>query len=89
MEKLAKLEQERANKWSTYYHNLEIEHSKVLRESNDNWERADRAKSQINEMAQAIEEAAQKAQKDADKIKELQDTNEILITKYQGNERLL
>ena len=82
MEKLAKLEQERPNKWSTYYHNLEIEHSKVLRESNDNWERADRAKRQINEMDQAIEEATQKAQRDAEEMKELQETNKILVTKY-------
>ena len=35
MEKLAKQEKERANKWSTYFHNLKIEHSKLLREFND------------------------------------------------------
>ena len=40
-------------------------------------------------MAQAIEEAAQKAQKDAEEIKELQETNKILVTTYQDNERLL
>ena len=87
MEKMSKHEQARADKWSTYYHILEMEHSKVLKESNSNSKREDRAKSQINEMAQAIEEAAQKAQRDAEEIKELQEINKILITKHQENKK--
>ena len=51
MEKIAKHEQARVDKWSTYYHSLEMEHSKVLKESNSNSKKADKAESWINEMA--------------------------------------
>ena len=82
MEKITKQEQAKADKWSSYYHNLEMEYSQALKESNVNSNQANKAKSQINDMAQAIEEADKKAQRDAEEIKELQETNEILITKY-------
>ena len=71
MERIAKQEHGRANKGSSYYHNLEMEYSKMLIESNNNSKRAEKAKKQISDMAQAIEEAAQKAQRDAEEIKEL------------------
>ena len=61
MADLAKQEQERANRWNKSYKDLELEHSTVLKESIGYWKRADKAESQISEMAQAIEEVAQKA----------------------------
>ena len=71
MEELAKKEQEWANKWNKYYKDLDLEHSRVLKESISYWERANKAKIQINEMARAIEEVALKAQKDGKELKEL------------------
>ena len=40
-------------------------------------------------MTQAIEDAAQKATKDEEEIKELYETNEVLLHKYHENERHL
>ena len=66
-----------------------MEHSRVLHISVGHGERVDNAKSRVAEMTQAIEDAAQKATKDAQKIKELQETNEAFLHKYQENERHL
>ena len=55
MEDLAKKEKERANKCIWYYKDLELEHSRVLKESTTYWERAKKAESQICAMAQAVE----------------------------------
>ena len=67
MEDLVKQEKERVDKWNTYYKDLEMEHSKDLHISIGYRERVDKAESQVLEMAQAIKEAAQKAQKDVEK----------------------
>ena len=40
-------------------------------------------------MAQAIEEAAKKAEEDACNIKELTETNELLLERYQQNKQLI
>ena len=40
-------------------------------------------------MAQAFIEATEKAQKDAQEIKDLQETNDLLLERYQQNESLL
>ena len=71
IEQMAKEEKEKANKWHNYYKSLEQEYSEALHISAGHCQRADKAKQQINEMAQAIEEAALKAQKDAQEIKDL------------------
>ena len=89
MEDMSKQEKQRADKWDLEYLDLEKYYFKALKVSIGYWERANKSKSQMNEMAQAIEEAAKKAHKDAEEIKELQDTNEILLNKYQENERHL
>ena len=49
----------------------------------------DKAEEQVKEMAQAISEAAEKAQKDAQEIKDLQEMNELLLERYQQNKSLL
>ena len=65
MERMAKEEKENTNKWQTYYKELELEQSQSLHESTEHWRRANKAEEQVKEMAQAITEAAEKAQKDA------------------------
>ena len=51
MEDLVKQEKEQVNKWNWYYKDLEIKHSRMLEESTSHWERANTAKTQVNEMA--------------------------------------
>ena len=71
MEQIAKDEKENASKWRTYYKELEQEQSRILHQSGEHWRRADKAEEQVKEMAQAITEAAEKARKDAQEIKDL------------------
>ena len=71
MERMAIEEKENANKWCTYYKELELEQTKILHEPTQHWRRADKAEEQVKEMAQAIIEAAETAQKDAQEIKDL------------------
>ena len=89
MKDMAKQEKQRADKWTLGKLDLEKKYSKALKVSTGHWKLANKAESQINEMAQAIEEAAKKAHKDVKEIEDLQDTNEILLNKYQENERHL
>ena len=89
MKRMAKEEKENANKWQTYYKELELEQSQILHESTEHWRRADKAEEQVKEMAQAITKAAEKAQKDAHEIKDLQETNKLLLERYQQNKSLL
>ena len=82
-------EKENAIKWHRCYTELQHDHSKTLRESGENLERANNAEAQVESMAQALTEAAKKAQKDAQEIKDLQETNKLLLERYQQNESLL
>ena len=43
----------------------------------------------VAKLTQGIEEIPMKVAKDAKSIKELQETNEVLLEKYQQNEKLL
>ena len=71
MEKIAMEEKENAIKWHICYTELQHDHSETLRESGENLERANNAEAQVESMAQALIEAAEKAQKDAQEIKDL------------------
>ena len=71
MEQMAIKEKENANKWRTYYKELELVQSKILHESTEHWRRADKVEEQVKKLSQAITEAAEKAQKDAQEIKDL------------------
>ena len=65
------------------------DHSKTLHELGENLEQAHNGEAQVESMAQALTEVAEKAQKDAQEIKDLQETNELLLERYQQNESLL
>ena len=85
MEKAARRETTRANQWELQARALKRDLTAAM----GHYERANKVESQIQEMALAIEEAAQTAQKNVEEIKELQETNEVLLIKYQENERHL
>ena len=86
---LAKHEQERANKGAMKPLDLKQEFCKVVKKSSLYWIRADEAKSRLVELTQANEETNKKATADVESIEELQETNEVLLEKYQQNEKLL
>ena len=71
MEQMAKDEKENASKWRNNYRAMEQEHSTTLQQSREHQQRANNAEDQVKAMAQAITEATEKAQKDAQEIKEL------------------
>ena len=55
-----------------------------------NWTfKAKKAKAQVEELDKALKDAYKKSKEDAKALKELQKTNEILLTKYLQNEQIL
>ena len=48
--------------------------------------KAEKIEAQTFKLARAIEDASKKAKEDAQALKELQETNKILLTRYQHNE---